>query len=237
MLTILFVGLWCLADRDGRLEDRPKRIRAEIFPYRECHDINGYLTVLEQLGFIERYQAENHAVIQVVNFSKHQSPHKTEKPSELPAKPAMARVTCNAPLDNESLTVKESLIPDSLIPDSLIPDSLCDSAVPDKPGTPQAIQSNESAPKSKRSNPKQPIPENFTVTRDMILWVEENNYGHIDLSDETGRFIDHWKSKGEARADWVASWRTWIRNADKYQRASQGARGKRDEVSAAIQGY
>ena len=32
---LLFVGLWTIADRNGRLEDRPKRIRAELFPYDE----------------------------------------------------------------------------------------------------------------------------------------------------------------------------------------------------------
>jgi len=124
LLTILFQGLWCLADRDGRLEDRPKRIKAEIFPYREIPDFNGYLTELERLGFIDRYETEKAPVIQVINFAKHQSPHKTEKPSELPAKPATAQVTCKAPLNNGSITVKESLIPDSLIPDSLIPEDV-----------------------------------------------------------------------------------------------------------------
>jgi hypothetical protein len=34
LLTILFEGLWCLSDREGRLEDRPLRFCAEIFPYR-----------------------------------------------------------------------------------------------------------------------------------------------------------------------------------------------------------
>src|SRR5262244_3073085 len=33
LLTLLFEGLWCMADREGRLEDRPLRIKAEIFPY------------------------------------------------------------------------------------------------------------------------------------------------------------------------------------------------------------
>ena len=30
---ILLQGLWCQADRDGLLEARPKRLKAEIFPY------------------------------------------------------------------------------------------------------------------------------------------------------------------------------------------------------------
>ncbi len=44
IVALLFEGLWLLADRDGRLEDRPLRIKAEIFPYREGLDINGSLT-------------------------------------------------------------------------------------------------------------------------------------------------------------------------------------------------
>lgn len=138
LLTILFTGLWCLADREGRLEDRPLRIKAEIFPYRDLPLFNGYLTELARLGFIHRYEADGMAVIQVVNFSKHQSPHKTEKESELPEIPAdsvSCAITVKAPLSNWNVHVKESLIPDSLIPDSrylkpdlLIPDSLVPAA-------------------------------------------------------------------------------------------------------------
>lgn len=84
MLTILFISLWCLADKKGRLEDRPLRIKAETFPYRDSIDINGYLTELQRLGFIHRYQSNEVSVIQIVNFEKHQNPHHTEKDSELP---------------------------------------------------------------------------------------------------------------------------------------------------------
>ena len=30
---LCFIGLWTLADREGRLEDRPERIRVQLFPY------------------------------------------------------------------------------------------------------------------------------------------------------------------------------------------------------------
>ena len=75
LLTILFISLWCLADRRGRLEDRPLRIKAETFPYREGIDINGYLTELSRLEFIQRYKEDNIDIIQIVNFEKHQNPH------------------------------------------------------------------------------------------------------------------------------------------------------------------
>ena len=99
LLTILFEGLWCLADREGRLEDRSLRIKAEIFPYRE-RDVNRDLTELARLGFIQRYEASPNGdhtrkmkLIQVLKFRKHQNPHHTEKKSELPA-------PVGSPLDN-----------------------------------------------------------------------------------------------------------------------------------------
>ena len=122
-LTILFQGLWCLADREGRLEYRPKRIKAEIFPYRETLDINGYLTELERLGFILKYCVENTQYLLVKNFTKHQSPHKTEKASNIPPPPSEAAFNGGSS-NNGSLTVKEPNDNGSCRPDLLIPDSL-----------------------------------------------------------------------------------------------------------------
>jgi hypothetical protein len=52
-LTLLFIGLWCLADCEGRLEDRPLRIGAQVFPYKKV-DVDALLTRLQELGFIVR---------------------------------------------------------------------------------------------------------------------------------------------------------------------------------------
>jgi hypothetical protein len=132
---LLFAGLWCLADREGRLEDKPRLIKAEIFPYYDA-DVNRELTVMERLGFIRRYRSQGLALIEIVNFKKHQSPHNTEKRSYLPGyadrdnvsdcksdkKNDNGGLTVNPPLDNGE-SRPDSLIPDSLIPDSLKPES------------------------------------------------------------------------------------------------------------------
>lgn len=123
MLTILFSGLWCLADREGRLEDRPLRIKAEIFPYRENTNINGYLTELERLGFIHRYSVSGKNIIQVTNFLKHQNPHKTEKNSDLPEYSINSdgcTLTVKDTLKDVEITEAAVLIPDSF---NLIHDS------------------------------------------------------------------------------------------------------------------
>ena len=119
--TLLFEGLWVLADREGRIEDRPLRIKAEIFPYREGLNIDEMLNWLQTNGFIRRYVARGKKCIVVCEFVKHQNPHKNETESELPA-PSDERTQ-----PEEIGTVTEiigSTRADSLSSDSLIPDSL-----------------------------------------------------------------------------------------------------------------
>jgi len=130
LITILFCGLWCLADRDGILEDRPLRIKAEIFPYRENIDVNGYLTVMSQHNFIQRYEVEGKKYIFVTEFEKHQRPHHTETAKGYP-KPQQrsSGEQSLTPLSNREYKV--STRSDSLIPDSLIPDSNTLSGSPD----------------------------------------------------------------------------------------------------------
>ena len=82
-IRLLFIGLWTLADRAGRLEDRPKRIKMELFAADDV-DIDAGLTALHDSGFILRYEAGGQRFIQVLNFARHQSPHAKEPPSTIP---------------------------------------------------------------------------------------------------------------------------------------------------------
>lgn len=113
---LLFIGLWCMADRDGRLEKRPLRIKAEVFPY-DSLDINRELTVIERMGFVKTYRVDGKDYLQVLKFDKHQRPHHTEAKSKLPVMTEENKITVNTALDNGEYP------PDSLIhrfTDSLI---------------------------------------------------------------------------------------------------------------------
>lgn len=88
---LTYAGLWCYADKSGRLEDRPKFLKAMIFPYDDI-DIEGHLNLLCQhksngRPFIVRYHHEHLSLIQILNWDKHQKPHHTEKESLFPAPP------------------------------------------------------------------------------------------------------------------------------------------------------
>lgn len=80
---LLFAGLWLLADREGRLKDRPKQIKMDLFPADDV-DIPAAITELAAAGMLERYSVENQHYIQITNFLKHQNPHRDEKPSLIP---------------------------------------------------------------------------------------------------------------------------------------------------------
>ena len=103
---LLFAGLWVIADREGRLEDRPKKIKAEILPYDNC-DVDDLLNQLQNAGFIKRYKVDiprtdqgntmdtpkaDVGIIQVVNFTKYQHPHRNESASTLPPQTAEIRM-------------------------------------------------------------------------------------------------------------------------------------------------
>ncbi len=101
---LFFIGLWTHADKAGRLEDRPHKLKAVIFPWEHL-DVEGLLNELDG-KFICRYEVEGRRYVQVVNFFKHQRPHHTEAESVLPAvpknwKPGNIRsITVNSPSDN-----------------------------------------------------------------------------------------------------------------------------------------
>ena len=118
---LLFIYLWMLADREGRLEDRPKRIAALALPYDRDVDVDSLLNHLAGTGFITRYTVEDQALIQIDNFAKHQSPHVRESASELPSiEQGTTKAVTKHNLGSDEASPRS---PDSLIPDSLIPDT------------------------------------------------------------------------------------------------------------------
>jgi hypothetical protein len=208
IISMTFVGLWCLADRTGRMEDRPLRIKAELFPYREGMDVNGYLTVLERNGFIDRYEVNGQKYIQVLKFEKHQSPHHTEKPKGYPANPASIGDSSYTTVKEQLEDVKGKVLErsDSLIPDSLIPDA--------------AKAAGAKAPQSKRGGR---LPDDWILPKNWGDWAlkEFPSWTVEIIRLEAEKFADHWKSKSgkdAVKMDWEATWRNWCRS-DIAQRA------------------
>lgn len=100
---ILYEGLWCLADREGRLEYRPKKIKAEVLPYDDCKVVD----LLEQLrsrGFITVYRYDSRIYLEIPTFTEHQNCHIKEAASIIPA-----------PCENDTCTVLVGPLTESLL--------------------------------------------------------------------------------------------------------------------------
>ena len=127
LARLMFAGLWTACDREGRILDRPTRIKAEVLPYDACNP-DELLSMLAGEGFIDRYEAGGVKVIQVCAWDKHQNPHVKEQASTLPRNPMHQTCTMHAPGMHATSTSRAEkspelagLIPSSLIPSSLIP--------------------------------------------------------------------------------------------------------------------
>lgn len=99
---LLFAGLWCMADRLGRLVDSPKKIAGDVFPHDESISpamVGRWLKLLSE-HHITRYTVEGCNYIQVNNFIAHQTPNIRERLSVIPP--------CNALCADGKRTVQDS---------------------------------------------------------------------------------------------------------------------------------
>lgn len=212
---LAFIGLWCLADREGRLEDRVKRIKIELFPCDD-YDVEEGLARLAAAGFISRYQVAGHSVIEIINFQKHQSPHGSEKDSVLPdingyltvyerkKNVVIAGSQRKLLASEQGFNVKEPLEPvnppldNALIPDCgiLIPDS----GFTDSPNQDQhhSLNAGEETP---QVEPEQnPTPEESSVVEP---YPTHANFALVQTEPEIAREPVDPKSPVEMTLDWA----------------------------------
>jgi len=222
---LLFPGLWMMADRAGRMEYRPKHIKAEVFPF-DAEDVGQLLDELEHHDLIRRYEANGKALLWIPSFRKHQNPHVNEKQSEFPPHPEdslpgkYSASTVQAPEQHSTGTGVIGLIPSSLNPSSLNLESK---------KTEEALAPSERV-KLQREQPKTPppaaafefeLPEGEIVRlleRDVVKW--EGAYLYIDVRAELQAISD---KPAEVRAKWTK--KTWFGTLSAWLKAAN-ARAK-----------
>ena len=87
---LLFVGLWTIADREGRFECSPRRLKAKLFPYDDVHVERLLAELYGAIGkdgkrLAEFYRVDGALYGWMPNFTKHQRPHPNEAASVIPA--------------------------------------------------------------------------------------------------------------------------------------------------------
>lgn len=90
---LLNIGLWNLADDEGRLQDLPNSIIGDVFPTDDDVTpvvLREWCRELEEAGLIVRYQVDGEDYIQCHDFNDHQVINKP-RPSEIPPPPEPSR--------------------------------------------------------------------------------------------------------------------------------------------------
>jgi hypothetical protein len=88
LARLLYIGLWCEADRDGRLRYEPETFKYRYLPGDNC-DVAGIVGELLAGGLVVLY---GDGLAHIPTFKRHQVINGKEAPSILPA-PPQARVT------------------------------------------------------------------------------------------------------------------------------------------------
>jgi hypothetical protein len=84
---LFFIGLWTLADREGRLKWSPSKIKAQIFPYDDDVVLHRLAEELARVGCLTVYEVDRKAYAWIPEFMTHQRPHAKEADSSLPPCP------------------------------------------------------------------------------------------------------------------------------------------------------
>lgn len=78
---------------------------------------------------------------------------------------------------------------------------------------------------TRKTKRKTAVPDQYPITAEMIIWANERAPA-TDLTLETEKFLNYWKGRGETRADWLATWRNWMLNAQTYSSRRTGPNAK-----------
>lgn len=82
-LRIAFIGLWTVADKEGRFAWRPRPLKTDILPY-DSVDFSRVLDALATRGFIVQYASKGELFGYIPSWKRHQVINNRESASVLP---------------------------------------------------------------------------------------------------------------------------------------------------------
>lgn len=188
---LLYIGIWCESDREGRLEWRPRNLKRRYLPDDDV-DINALCSELIDSGLVVLY---GDGLAYIPTFSKHQHVNPREAASTITAPES----TRQSRVNDASVTREER--------DS---DVQGGKERKGKEGELRVDTTRARSPSGSR------LPDGWSPTEEDLSWARQERPG-VDLRSETEAFRDYWKAKAGkdgVKLDWSATWRNWIRRSN-----------------------
>lgn len=221
---LLYLGLLGLADREGRLEDRPFPIKVQILPYYEC-DINELLDVLSDAGLIIRYDG----FIQIESFLRHQKPHPKEANSLIPA-PKNIAIPCKG-WQVSNLGVQVSNLDLETNHNHSHNHNSISNSITDKDTTVSTVESDSPTKPPSKQKPKAELVKlgsHFRANREQIesLILED---GESAFTARVQTINDYCAANGKTYKDYPAAYRNFRKRDKEKQVPRYESRTQRNE--------
>jgi hypothetical protein len=185
-----------MADVEGRMEDRPREMKAKLLPFDDVN-IETILAELETQGRIDRYKVKGLKVVQIVGFLKHQRimGREAEGKSEYPPNGKPWKT-----MGNSGLTRVKPGNPNT----PPLGKTMGNQGIPGSPSSPSASSSPSLSPTppitpSPSSPPSSPTPKPHKADEDFIPKLKAMEcYKGIDIDTEVKK-MKAWLSTRPAR--------------------------------------
>jgi hypothetical protein len=232
---LLFIGLWTLADREGRLEDRPAKIKAQVFPYDDDITLQMISELINELTTdtcVVRYEVEDKRFLWIRTMKIHQHFHKDEQASKLPEPSRDIKIhrtsTGVAPGlhrgygDDTSEGKNEPQNVDMEKPDQIYEQQgnikkhrTCTHTSTSTSG--YRVSGIGDLPKGTgakkhRTSQRTRCPDAFDFSGILKEWASRE-FPSLNVEAETEKFLDHYRANGKSFVNWDAAWKNWMRKA------------------------
>jgi hypothetical protein len=190
LARLLYIALWCEADREGRLVWKPKTFKLRYLPADAC-DTEVLCQEIVTAGLVVLY---GDGLAYIPKFGTHQHLNPREASSQLPVPHACStrapRVTDTSSRDSDAQGGREGK------------------------GRERKEETREDNPRDASPSGSR-LPADWSLPDDWRTWAIAER-PDVEATREALIFADYWHGKAgkDARkADWLATWKNWIRRA------------------------
>lgn len=216
---LLYIGSWNFACDHGHLPDDPTGLKLKILPADPVEAAELIDELVKAGRMVRRVTVDGRRFLHIPRLPDHQ---KVDARWQSKCPYCSTETAPDTPEPGE---------PPRDSPD--LPETPASHAEPPRRSGKEGIgeeKTSSSLPRKRGTR----IPDDFTVTADMVEWARER-CPHVDGRAETEKFINYWQAKSgrdATKVDWSATWRNWMLNAAERQpRASpNGALDRRQQA-------
>lgn len=196
MARLLYVGLWCEADREGRMVWLPRVFKRRYLPDDAC-DVDALAGELLERGLVRLY-GEGLAVIPT--FRRHQHVNPREAVSKLPA-----------PDEDASERLRDASARVGLASERVLDAQGGREGDGKELGGGRERESED----AESAGGAHPLPPDWKPEEDDLAWAlaQRPDLTPVLLQAETERFRNHALANGRTAHRWGPNWRNWIQRA------------------------